>query len=966
MMLRMRSTQLRISLLFASLAALSITAGTACDVAPGGPGVPPPAGTPRGDVVPPVIPPPDDDEDPVPVPGGDIDVTASALTTDRDRARADALSPIEVTVTLVGNDGAPVVGRAVTIVSSGIEAASLSFAQPLVTGADGTTKTSISSRAPGELFLQAQMPDAGATAALATVSVTFEPCLSIEDTLTSEVWGPVFSRCAGCHNEYGLPMTAEWSNRHILKFPGEPEFAEHNVDVLRVLAVEEGIDEIAEPGISYLVSMPTGRMGHSGGTVIEQGSPEEALLINFSNRLRQSDDVCGPSSTVPADAALSDVGVLTPRESLQRAKLAMAGAPLESADLDVSDEASLESAVDALLDDPRASDRVVEIYNDWLWTDRFTREVSRSTGGANLVLNRLQAQFPRRFYFNSQTGGGQSCDPATQVCCGEAGSPYQGTCTQPETSDNAANSLAREPLELVRHIWRNDLSADLIATADFTMANPYLATLYGFAPSDDEWTFDANNTAANDRNEFKPLQLRDTAANEIAPQPGVGNEYPHAGILTSHAVLLRYPATTSNRERRRASRIVYERFLGIDVMKLAEFSTSSLPEDADLDTATRTELACTACHSVMDPVARTLFSFNENSRYVPGFARSPREEMFEASFMGERFCKAADEFCSGAIQGANADQRDHVGDSVTWLTSRVVTSPRYPYAMVLPLFTGLTGATVLRPANDTEGDRFAEKNLAFAIQNAYLTELAQRFDTVHGRNLKALAKDILMGPFFRGGDYAGPADSVEARALALAGVGRGTLITPEQLSRKIFALTDERARQPNNQGAKDFLRDFDEYRLLFGGVNWESLTVRSREPNPVMMKVVERVANQVACRAVPEDFAKQTAANRRVLAPDLTVDDAVDEVRIRTEIASMRLRLLGDERATNDDEVTALYDLFVAARAAAEAGVNNLPPACTVVADDVHTALNADPDGTIRGLVAVTAAMLSDPLFIVE
>ena len=89
-------------------------------------------------------------------------------------------------------------------------------------------------------------------------------------------------------------------------------------------------------------------------------------------------------------------------------------------------------------------------------------------------------------------------------------------------------------------------------------------------------------------------------------------------------------------------------------------------------------------------------------------ARSPRDEMFEASFMGERFCKAADDFCSGAIQGPNADQRDHVGDPVTWLTSRFVTSPRYAYAMVLPSFTGLTGATVLRPASDLEGDRFAE------------------------------------------------------------------------------------------------------------------------------------------------------------------------------------------------------------------------------------------------------------------
>src|SRR5690606_15044640 len=110
-------------------------------------------------------------------------------------------------------------------------------------------------------------------------------------------------------------------------------------------------------------------------------------------------------------------------------------------------------------------------------------------------------------------------------------------------------------------IWLNDLRADLIANADFTVANPYLAIIYGFTPNDAEWTFNNVNTLEDDRNEWRPLVLRDTANNVINPQPDVGNRYPHAGILTQHATLLRFPATTSNRERRRSSRLVYERLL---------------------------------------------------------------------------------------------------------------------------------------------------------------------------------------------------------------------------------------------------------------------------------------------------------------------------------------------------------------------------------------------------------------------
>ncbi|MBM4280031.1 MAG: hypothetical protein FJ137_04530 [Deltaproteobacteria bacterium] len=402
--------------------------------------------------------------------------------------------------------------------------------------------------------------------------------------------------------------------------------------------------------------------------------------------------------------------------------------------------------------------------------------------------------------------------------------------------------------------------------------------------------------------------------------------------------------------------------LGIDVMKLADFSTVGLPPDADLDTATTSAVACTSCHAVMDPVARLFYSFGNNGEYRPARVRPPPQEMFEASFRGQRFCTDDDDFCSGAIVGAPADSRDHVGDPITWLAARIVQDARFPYAMVLPLFEGLTGARVLRAPVDPIAADYAEQRLAFAIQNAYLTALAQRFDTVHGRNLKALARDILTGPFFRGGPDV-ELDDLTARALTLAGVGRGVLVTPEQWSAHLRAVTDEVVTATG--GDVDLLRAFDEYRILFGGVNWESLTTRFRQPNPVMMRIVERAANQVACRVVAKDAARKTVADRKLLAPTLDVT-ASDAAAVQAELARLRLRLLGEDGGPGDAEVMALWSVYEGARQDAIAGGGALPPACRVTATDELNALTNDPSGALRAWMVVVAALLSDPLFVVE
>src|SRR5690606_27174543 len=97
-----------------------------------------------------------------------------------------------------------------------------------------------------------------------------------------------------------------------------------------------------------------------------------------------------------------------------------------------------------------------------------------------------------------------------------------------------SRAIAREALELVAYIVRNDFAYTEILTADYTMVNYYSAQAYG-VPFD----------GAAEYSNFVPAQV-----------PGI----PHAGVLTTPVWLNRFSTTDTNRNRHR-SRMMYEFFL---------------------------------------------------------------------------------------------------------------------------------------------------------------------------------------------------------------------------------------------------------------------------------------------------------------------------------------------------------------------------------------------------------------------
>ena len=90
-------------------------------------------------------------------------------------------------------------------------------------------------------------------------------------------------------------------------------------------------------------------------------------------------------------------------------------------------------------------------------------------------------------------------------------------------------------------------------------------------------------------------------------------DWPHAGVLSSHAWLYRYPSTDTNRNRARA-RWTYYHFLGVDIEKSAPRTTDPVAL-ADTNNPTMNNTACTVCHERLDPLAGAYQLYGDRGHY---------------------------------------------------------------------------------------------------------------------------------------------------------------------------------------------------------------------------------------------------------------------------------------------------------------------------------------------------------------
>ncbi|MDG1482498.1 MAG: hypothetical protein P8R54_23105 [Myxococcota bacterium] len=144
-------------------------------------------------------------------------------------------------------------------------------------------------------------------------------------------------------------------------------------------------------------------------------------------------------------------------------------------------------------------------------------------------------------------------------------------------------SMGQEPLRILAHIADHDLPYTEISTADWTMANEYIAEV---------WPVDYPEGETG----WQQVEYTD--------------DRPAAGILSTNALWWRYTTTYANANRGRANAISRLMFCNDYLLRPIEFDRDvNLLDAGAINEALKTNEGCIGCHSTLDPMASYLWGF---------------------------------------------------------------------------------------------------------------------------------------------------------------------------------------------------------------------------------------------------------------------------------------------------------------------------------------------------------------------
>lgn len=510
------------------------------------------------------------------------------------------------------------------------------------------------------------------------------------------------------------------------------------------------------------------------------------------------------------------------------------------------------------------------------------------------------------------------------------------------------DGLAREPLALINYIVRNNRPFTEIVTADYLMVNPYSARSYGLT------SISFNDP--QDPEEFQPAKLAG---------------HPHSGILTSPMFLNRYPTTATNRNRGRA-RVVFDIFLDTDILAIEGVRPGNAV-DITTPIPTIDNPQCSKCHSVLDPVASIFQNWDSHGRYRPArLEKGWYTDMEPRGFSGEVM----------PLSG-------NVDSSVRWLGAKIATDPRFSRAVVRILVNGLTGKEPLEAPGPQDGQA---ANDAYVAERTLLDELQTKFVN-DNYNLKTLVREILLSPYWRA---EGLTD--DANPLVHASTGSLHLLTPEQLDRKILALLGFEWRGSMDNYYKEKSQSWasrlqTKFHQIYGGIDSDTVTSRLTEPNGLMGAMQLRMANELACYAVPNEFLLPQDQRRLMLFVDQNTSpyaengtlDAKNMNLIRENIQYLHNYLLRENLPLSSPELQITEDLFMSSLNKGRQQIISsgghwtavyLPSYCKRSRDlegnnlypdgGTDNRLQQDRQYVIRSWMAVLAYLLSDYRFFYE
>lgn len=169
-------------------------------------------------------------------------------------------------------------------------------------------------------------------------------------------------------------------------------------------------------------------------------------------------------------------------------------------------------------------------------------------------------------------------------------------------------AVGEEPLRLMAHVAVNDLPWTDIVTADYTLANGLLASLWPLEhPGGEDW-------AVSHYTDGRPA----------------------AGVLSTNGMWWRYTTTNANMNRGRAAAIsrllMCEDYLKRPI-SFADDADAAISNDVD---ALTENPYCVGCHASIDPVAASLFGFWWLSLYseIEESSYHPERELLGPEYLG--------------------------------------------------------------------------------------------------------------------------------------------------------------------------------------------------------------------------------------------------------------------------------------------------------------------------------------------
>ncbi len=726
-----------------------------------------------------------------------------------------------------------------------------------------------------------------------------------------EVWTKVGARtCLKCHKPGGDAEESEF----ILRDPardaskGDPLIHNHMAFSRMARAMEDKE--------SRLLLKVVGKLDHGGEDVLEPGSTRYKILSSWVNRVTGVASHEADAATATGISArgpfFEGVEMLDAPRLLRRLTLSL-GARLPSADerahVGRAGIKAIEPILDTLMDEEAFYDRLAEGFNDIFLTP----------GIDDVAENVLSYEhFDKTRHWYKKWDFSHIKDGEERKRAGW------------KLADVYRDAMKREPMEMVKYIVRNGRPFTEIVTADYIMVSPYTARGYGVF---EEVRERFKNT--EDPFEYIPVRLKAlTGRSKKTNQESATGFYPHAGILSTFQYLKRYPTTETNRNRLRV-RMYFEHFLGIDIMQLAPRVNDAAAITAKYEVPTMEAADCVVCHKIVDPIAGLFQDYYAvDAKGV--FKRRPEgwfEDMFKAGHEGEAL---PDSERWRALQ---------------WLAERTVKDPCFAIAMVEHVWYILTGRRPLLPPEDIDDPLYAPKQRGYREQRKEIEGIAERF-AAGGFDLKDVFKELAVSNFYRA-DGLAEAGGKPERLAELDDLGVVRLLSPEQLERKLKAIF-----------GRDWGRLHKQFMILYGGIDTKEVTERIADPSGAMGAIQRMMANEVACKNVALDFAREP--KERLLFPGIEMGDvpgtAEADAKIRATVVHLHERLLG---RAEESEIDRTYHLFCGIIEDAKARGKYEPD------EKYHCRVERekrlpDPDYTLRAWRAVVTYLLRQQEFLYE